>query len=83
MRKIRHITDHELAKLLRDNGAINNFKKEGNTNTWRNDDGKLIAIAFYDNAKCIRQVYLPDYVKYTEKPLIKTNAKNKIEEQSS
>jgi hypothetical protein len=72
MRKIRHITDHELAKLLRDNGAINNFKKEGNTNTWRNDDGKLIAIAFYDNAKCIRQVYLPDYVKYTEKPLINT-----------
>ena len=77
MQKIKKISDHELAALLRKYKAIDNYKKEGNTNKWCDDDGRLIAIAFYDNSKCLRQVYLPDYVIYQGKPVIKENSPKK------
>ena len=71
MRKIKKITDHELASLLRKYGAIDNYTKEGNTNKWQDNDGRLIAIAFYDNSRCLTQVYLPDYVIWDVDTVIK------------
>lgn len=72
MKKIKNINDHQFAKLLRDNGAIDNFThgdgSDGAENTcrWFDKNERLVAIAFYDNSKCIRQVFLPDYIKYEE-----------------
>jgi len=66
MQRIKNINDHQLAKLLRENGAIDNFTHAGNTCRWFDKNERLVAIAFYDNSKCIRQVFLPDYIKYEE-----------------
>lgn len=52
-------TDHEFARYLRKCGAVNNFKHEDNACAWRGATGAVVAIAFYDNASCAREIFIP------------------------
>lgn len=51
--------DHAFAAYLRRRGAVDIFKPAGNSVTWRDAAGRAVAVAFYDNASCNREIFIP------------------------
>ena len=52
------MTDHQLAKFLRDNDAIDNYKWCGDSVAWRDSNGDTVAMCIYDNGDCTKQTWL-------------------------
>ena len=52
--------DHEFARWLTKRKATDNFKHRGKSASWRNPDGKVVAVAFYDNQKLRRETWLAE-----------------------
>ena len=57
MTKELNLTDHEFAAWLRERNAVDTFTSEGGSVMWRDNSGKAVAFAIYDNAKCTRKTY--------------------------
>ena len=53
------ISDHDFAAWLRDKDAVNNYSHIGRFTMWRRqEDGKVVALAKYDNTASGRRTWL-------------------------
>ena len=44
------MTDHEIAKYLRDRRAIDNYRFEPSATKWHDDKGNVVLVIFYTGA---------------------------------
>ena len=54
------MTDHQFVDYLKRHKALENHRTVGKSVQWFKPDGACAAIAFYDNAKCTREIYIVD-----------------------
>ena len=54
------MTDHEFAAYLLSHNALEDHRSIGKSVQWFTPAGACAAIAFYDNAKCTREIYIVD-----------------------
>ena len=56
----KKISDLDFAAWLTKRRAVDNYQHHGNSVTWYNPDGKVVAVAFYDNQKLRRETWLAE-----------------------
>jgi hypothetical protein len=54
------LNDHELARYLRDMDAIDCYKHVGNSCRWFSPNGRIVALVFYNNQNCTREIRIPE-----------------------
>ena len=56
-------SDFVFSRWLRAHKAISNYRHQGNSVTWTGPDGRVVAVAFYNNTDCTFVVWVREDLK--------------------